>query len=354
MPIVIDKPLGNAKLEMNEWVVRHRDALKGHSAEEMCQILTALKLASKVIFLELSRNGSFTLGTIREEPSIETFANNKVSDALRNRQVVAGFATSLSDDIVDCGAACHNKRYVAIVHALDGTSSGFNNIMANVSVGTVFSIYERVSPLGGPVTRADFLQAGKNIVAAGYFMYGTSTMCVMSVGAHMGVCGFTLDPSLGTYYLSHPNMHMPHDGKIYSIDGGKRRFFPNPINEYIDHCQEKGFSLRYIGSFIADAHRNLLKGGIFLYPPTYTDPKPSVSMIFQCVPLAFLTEAAGGKATDGFTSILDMVPEELFDRVPFICGSTAMVDHASSLLQKAGAASWGEHSKRPIRAHSVA
>jgi len=178
----------------------------------------------------------------------------------------------------------------------------------------------------------DFLQPGSNQLCAGYIIYGSSTMMVLTLGN--GVHGFTLDPSIGTFYLSHHNMKMPEDSNIYSVNGGKKKRFPQGVTEYIEYCQDRSFSCRYIGSIVADFHRNLLKGGIFIYPPTFFDPKPSVSMIFESLPLSFLAEQAGGKASDGFTRILDIEPTSLQDRIPMFCGSRRQVETAETFMAK--------------------
>ena len=208
------------------------------------------------------------------------------------------------------------------IDPLDGSS----NIDVNVSIGTIFSIYRRVSPQGGPVQLEDVLQAGKEQVVAGYILYGSSTMFVYTSGN--GVNGFTYEPTLGEYILSHTDMKMPEDGKIYSINEGNYNSYPEAVKDYVLKCKERGYSARYIGSLVADFHRNLLKGGIYIYPSTAKAPQGKLRLMYECNCLAFIAEQAGGMATDGTQRILDIKPESLHQRVPFFVGSKVMVEEA--------------------------
>ena len=206
------------------------------------------------------------------------------------------------------------------------------NIDVNVSVGTIFSIYRRVSPIGTPVTLEDFLQPGNKQVAAGYIVYGSSTMLVYTTGN--GVNGFTYDPSIGTFCLSHENMQMPKTGRIYSINEGQYLKFPQGVKKYIKYCQEEDkathrpYASRYIGSLVADFHRNLLKGGIYIYPSATNYPNGKLRLLYEGNPIAFLAEQAGGVATDGYRRILDIEPTALHERVPLFVGSQDMVKKA--------------------------
>ncbi|CEM18557.1 unnamed protein product [Vitrella brassicaformis CCMP3155] len=307
--------MAGAVVELGEYIVRESHNPENlHAvelADEMNNILTAMKLACKVINREISKANTYGVDTTRSglAEDMPSLANRRFLDAMVNREVVAGIATAFLDDFVAI-PNCKNKGLVLLIHPLDGS----RQIDLNVSVGTLFSIYKRVTKKGDPVELRDFLQPGCNQVCAGYVIYGSSTMMVFTMGK--GVTGFTLDPSLGTLYLSHPRVKIPQDGKIYSVNGGKRRRFPKGVTEYIDYCQDRAFSLRYIGSPIADFHRNLLKGGIY------------------CNPLSFLVEQAGGKASDGFTRILDIEPTALHDRIPFICGSPLMVEKAEGFMAR--------------------
>ena len=223
-----------------------------------------------------------------------------------------------------------NAKYVVLMDPLDGSS----NIDVNVSVGTIFSIYRRVTPVGTPVTLEDFLQKGRAQVAAGYVIYGTSTMIVYTTGK--GVNGFTLNPAIGTFYLSHPNMRFPETGSIYSVNEGNYVHFPQGVKDYIKYCQQeednRPYTSRYIGSLVSDFHRNLIKGGIYLYPNTLKNPNGKLRLLYECNPIAFLAEQAGGKSSDGSIDTLDIEPTELHQRVPFYCGNKEMVDTLEAYL----------------------
>jgi len=222
---------------------------------------------------------------------------------------------------------------VVLTDPLDGSS----NIDVNVSVGTIFSVFRRVTPVGSPVTIEDFLQKGNEQVAAGYVVYGTSTMLVYTTGD--GVNGFTLNPAIGTFYLSHPNMQFPENGQIYSVNEGNYTHFPQGIKDYIKYCQmeedNRPYTSRYIGSLVSDFHRNMIKGGIYLYPKSSKNSNGKLRLLYECSPMAFLAEQANGKASDGFTAIMDIQPTELHQRVPFICGSKNMVEKAEEFMRNA-------------------
>jgi fructose-1,6-bisphosphatase I len=229
-----------------------------------------------------------------------------------------------------------DAKYIVALDPLDGSS----NIDVNISVGTIFSIYRRVSPDHGPLTLEDFLQKGSQQAAAGYIIYGSSTMLVYTTG--YGVNGFTLDPSIGEFCLSHPNMSIPKTGKIYSVNQGNFLSFSEGLKQYIRYCREidkptnRPYSSRYIGSMVADIHRNLITGGIFIYPGTADAPKGKLRVLYECNPMAFVMEQAGGRATDGARRILDIEPTELHERTPIFIGSEDMVLKAEEFLQKFG------------------
>ena len=221
---------------------------------------------------------------------------------------------------------------MVMIDPLDGSS----NIDVNVSVGTIFSVCKRVSPIGNPVELDDFLQPGIQQVAAGYIIFGSSTMLVYTTGK--GVNGFTLDPGIGVFFLSHPAMKTPKSGKIYSINEGNIRNCADGISQYVQYCQSdqndigKPYTGRYIGSLVADFHRNLLKGGIYIYPSTKESPNGKLRLLYECSPLAFLIEQAGGKATNGQDRIMEIQPVKLHQRVPLFIGSVNMVDKAEGFL----------------------
>lgn len=228
--------------------------------------------------------------------------------------------------------ASNKSKYVCLFDPLDGSS----NIDVNVSIGTIFSVYRRVSELGKPATEADFLQPGKMQVAAGYVVYGSSTMLVYAT--RRGVNGFTLDPSIGEFTLSHPDIKCPPAGKLYSVNHGNFYKYDEGVKQYITACQKKDasnggpYTQRYIASMVADVHRNLIKGGIFMYPGTTDRPDGKLRLLYECNPFAFIMEVAGGKATDGKQRILDIVPQKLHQRTPFFVGSIEMMQEMETYV----------------------
>lgn len=327
---------------LGEFIIENQNEFK-YSSGELSRLINSIRLAAKVVNHEVNKAGLVDiLGAAgdmnvqgEDQQKLDVFANEAFIKTLTNREIVCGIASEEEDDFITIkdGNPNNQHKYVVLIDPLDGSS----NIDVNVSVGTIFSIYRRVTPEGTPVTVDDFLQAGNKQVAAGYIIYGTSTMIVYSTGH--GVNGFTLNPAIGTYYLSHPNMKFPKDGKIYSVNEGNYVHFPQGIKDYIKYCQmeegDRPYTSRYIGSLVSDFHRNMIKGGIYLYPNTYTNPNGKLRLLYECNPMAFLAEQAGGKASDGFRRILDIEPTELHQRVPFICGSTNMVIKAEECMKNA-------------------
>jgi fructose-1,6-bisphosphatase I len=208
----------------------------------------------------------------------------------------------------------------------------------NAPIGTIFAIYRRVSELGKSCTEADFLQPGNRLMAAGYVIFGSSTMLVYAT--RLGVNGFTLEPSIGEFCLSHPNMKCPENGKIYSLNQGNSIKFSDGMQSYLNYCMESNkeegrpFSHRYIGSMVADMHRTLLKGGIFMYPGDKSNPKGKLRLQYECNPMAFIIEAAGGKAVTGAQNVVDVVPTELHQRVPIFIGSKNMVSKVMEFVKE--------------------
>ena len=314
-----------------------------HASGELSSLIGSIKLAAKIVNREINKAGLVDItGASGEEniqgeqqQKLDLYANDKFKAALENRGQVCGVASEEEDEAVAFNKALNkDAKYVVLMDPLDGSS----NIDVNVSVGTIFSIYRRISPIGTPPTEEDFLQPGSQQVAAGYIIYGSSTMLVYSTGN--GVHGFTYDPSLGVFCLSHEDMKIPQDGNIYSINEGNYIRFPEGVKQYLKYCQEicpednRPYTSRYIGSLVADFHRNLLKGGIYLYPSTQAYPNGKLRLLYECNPMAMLIEEAGGKATDGDTRILDLKPTELHQRVPFFVGSTNMVDKVQDFLDE--------------------
>ena len=326
---------------LGEFIINKQSEFK-YSSGELTRLINSIRLAGKIVNHEVNKAGLVDiLGTAGEEniqgedqQKLDVYANEVFIKNLVNREIVCGIASEEEDDFIAIQG--NNKKnenkYVVLMDPLDGSS----NIDVNVSVGTIFSIYRRITPVGTPVTIEDFLQPGKNQVAAGYIVYGTSTMIVYSTGH--GVNGFTLNPAIGTYYLSHPNMQFPDKGFIYSVNEGNYVHFPKGVKEYIKYCQEeeddRPYTSRYIGSLVSDFHRNMIKGGIYFYPSTSKSPNGKLRLLYECNPMAFLAERAGGKASDGFNRILDIKPTELHQRVPFFCGNKDMVETLESFMQK--------------------
>lgn len=327
---------------LGEFIIDKQDDFQ-YSSGELSRLLSAIRLASKVVNREVNKagiadiTGAFGAVNVQGEAQqkLDVIANDIFIEALSQREVVCGIASEESEDFVEIksNGNAHLSKYVVLIDPLDGSS----NIDVNVSVGTIFSIYRRVTEPGTPVELKDFLQKGVNQAAAGYVIYGSSTMIVYTTGN--GVNGFTLDPSLGTYYLSHPNMQYPKNGKIYSVNEGNYIKFPQGVKNYLKYCQmeEDGrpYTARYIGSLVADFHRNMLKGGIYLYPSYSQAPNGKLRLLYECNPMAFIAEQAGGKGTDGFRRILEIEPTELHQRVPFFCGSKEMVEKAEEFMANA-------------------
>lgn len=312
-----------------------------HASGELTALLSAIKLGAKIIHRDINKAGLVDiLGANgaeniqgEQQMKLDVFANEKLKAALKARGIVAGIASEEEDEFVLFDGVEHGK-YVVLMDPLDGSS----NIDVNVSVGTIFSIYRRVSPVGTPVTEADFMQPGSQQVAAGYVVYGSSTMLVYTTGH--GVNAFTYDPSLGVFCLSQEKMMYPEKGTIYSINEGNYIRFPLGVKKYLKYCQEEDvktnrpYTSRYIGSLVADFHRNLLKGGIYLYPSTASYPHGKLRLLYECNPMAFLAEQAGGKASDGAKRILDLQPESIHQRCPLFIGNQDMVNDIEQLMQQ--------------------
>jgi len=311
-----------------------------HATGELTALLSAIKLGAKIIHRDINKAGLVDiLGTSgvsnvqgEVQMKLDLFANEKLKAALKARGEVAGIASEEEDEIVIFEGA-EDAKYVVLMDPLDGSS----NIDVNVSVGTIFSIYRRISPIGTPVREEDFLQPGSAQVAAGYVVYGSSTMLVYTTGC--GVHAFTYDPSLGVFCLSHEKVCFPEKGNMYSINEGNYIKFPLGVKKYIKYCQEQDevtqrpYTSRYIGSLVADFHRNLLKGGIYIYPSTASHPNGKLRLLYECNPMAFLAEQAGGKASDGMRRILDITPESLHQRAPFFVGTRSMVEDAERFIE---------------------
>jgi fructose-1,6-bisphosphatase I len=327
----------NKIVTLSEFIIQKQTDFP-YATGELSRLLTAIRLAAKIVNREVSKAGlvdiigSYGSENVQgeEQQKLDVYADEKFIAALRNQGVVCGVASEENDDFISVTQQSEGK-YVVLIDPLDGSS----NIDVNVSIGTIFSIYHRVSE-SGAVQESDFMQPGFKQVAAGYVIYGSSTMLVYTTGN--GVNGFTLDPSIGVFCLSHPNMKFPENGKIYSVNEGNYNHFDEGVRKYIDYCRSdendtgKPYTARYIGSLVADFHRNLIKGGIYIYPATTSAPKGKLRLLYECNPLAMLAEQAGGLATDGVNRIMDIQPTELHQRVPFFVGSKNMVKKAQEFI----------------------
>lgn len=325
---------------LGEFIIDRQDHFK-YATGELSRILSAIRLATKIVNNHVNRAGLIDiLGDHGEEniqgerqQKLDVFANTTFINTLSQREVVCGIASEENEDFITIKSSKNQdySKYVVLIDPLDGSS----NIDVNVSVGTIFSIYRRITPVGTPVTIDDFLQPGHMQVAAGYVVYGTSTILVYTTGH--GVNGFTLNPGVGVFFLSHPDIKFPEKGKIYSINEGNYAKFPAGVKKFLKYCQEeeadRPYISRYIGSLCSDFHRNLLKGGIYIYPSGTNNPNGKLRLLYECNPMAFLAEQAGGKASDGHTRILDIVPGQLHQRVPFFCGSRDMVEKAEEFMR---------------------
>ena len=322
------------------FIIENQNSFK-YSSGELSRLINSIRLAAKVVNYEVNKAGlvdilgnSGQVNTQGEsQQKLDVYANEKFIQMLTNRNIVCGIASEEEDDFISINSlnSQNQNKYVVLIDPLDGSS----NIDVNVSVGTIFSIYRRITPVGNEVTIDDFLQKGEDQVAAGYVIYGTSTMLVYTTGD--GVNGFTLNPAIGTFYLSHPNLKFPEDGNIYSINEGNYSHFPLGIKKYIKFFQEQNnnrpYKSRYIGSLVSDFHRNMIKGGIYLYPQSLNYPNGKLRLLYECNPMAFLAEQANGSASDGYIRILEIQPNSLHQRVPFFCGSSKMVRDLEKFME---------------------
>jgi fructose-1,6-bisphosphatase I len=314
-----------------------------HATGELASLLRDIGLAGKRVNVEVNKAGLVDIlgdaGTVNVQgedvKKLDIYANNQFMGVLKHGISCAGIASEELDDFIAFDdPISNNSKYVCLFDPLDGSG----NIDTNVSIGTIFCVYRRVTPKGTSAQAEDFLQPGKDQVAAGYIVYGSSTMLVYAT--RRGVNGFTLDPSIGEFTLSHPNIQCPPYGKIYSVNHGNFFQYEEGVKKYIDKCQKKTkteggpYTQRYIGSMVADVHRNLIKGGIFMYPGTTEKPNGKLRLLYECNPFAYITEVAGGKATNGKERILDVKPTELHQRSPLFIGSMEMMHELEDCLYK--------------------
>ncbi|AHM59853.1 fructose-1,6-bisphosphatase [Flammeovirgaceae bacterium 311] len=318
---------------LDRFIKRKQDDFP-YATGELSQLLRDIALAGKIINREITRCGLINLAGAfgatnvqgEEQQKLDVVANIRFIRALRNGGEVCAIISEEEEGIIDLDNP--NGKYVVAMDPLDGSS----NIDVNVSIGTIFSIYRRKSDTGSPITDADVLQRGVEQVAAGYLLYGTSSILVYTTG--YGVNGFTYESSMGEFFLSHQNIKSPEDGKIFSVNEGSYNSFDAGVKEYIEYCKANEFSGRYIGSLVADFHRNLMKGGIYMYPGSVKAPEGKLRLIYECNALAFIAEQAGGRATNGDQRIMELAPGKLHERTPLFIGSKKMVEMAGTIIRQ--------------------
>ena len=313
--------------------IMNRQYAFAYATGELSQLLRDIALAGKIIHREVNRAGLIDLtGGMgiqnvqgESQQKLDVVADIRFRRALTNGGEVCAIISEEEEDIIYTGN--NDGKYVVAIDPLDGSS----NIDVNVSIGTIFSIYRRVTPIGSQPTLEDFMQGGHEQVAAGYILYGSSTILVYTTGH--SVNGFTYDASLGEFILSHSDLKSPENGTIYSCNEGNFNLFVEPVKTYLLNCREQQLTARYIGSLVGDFHRNLLKGGIYLYPATQKNPDGKLRLLYECYPLAFIAERAGCRAINETESILNIQPQNLHQRSPLYIGSSGMVDELNQLFR---------------------
>ena len=298
---------------------------------QLTRLLTDISVAAKIVSHQVNRAG--LAGILGEAGSInvqnetqqklDVLADDTFMRILSAGKSVAGIGSEEQDEVFICEEEGRRGKYIVLIDPLDGSS----NIDVNVSIGTIFSIYRRITPIGEPIGEVDFLQKGTEQVAAGYVLYGSSSMLVYTSGT--GVNGFTLDPAVGEFFLSHPMMSFPDVGKTYSLNGALLDICTEPTRQFLRRCQADeslDYRARYIGSLVADFHRNLIHGGIYIYPSLEHKPNGKLRLLYECSPLSFIAEQAGGVALHDNGRIMDVQPTELHQRIPYYVGSKNLVD----------------------------
>jgi fructose-1,6-bisphosphatase I len=329
---------GNRIVTLDEFIIRSEKDFE-YATGELTGLLRDIGVAAKIINREVNKAGLVNILGVADgaentsgdmQQKLDVYANEKLIECLKNSGECCAIASEENDHIIQVpGVGSKASNYVVMFDPLDGSS----NIDVNVSVGTIFAIYRRTSDSSGEAIEKDFLQKGAKQVAAGYVLYGTSTLLVYSTGR--GVNGFTLDPSIGEFCLSHRNMRIPEDGNYYSVNQGYYSKFDLEMRRYVDHCSDQNYGLRYIGSMVSDIHRILIQGGIFLYPSTRKYPKGKLRLLYECNPLAMLVEQAGGKAINTqLQRILEIEPKELHQRCTIAIGSPNMVDELQAFIER--------------------
>jgi fructose-1,6-bisphosphatase I len=331
-------PSGSRIITLDEFIIRSEKDFD-YATGELTGLLRDIGVAAKIINREVNKAGLVNIIGVADgaentsgdtQQKLDVYANEKLIECLQNSGECCAIASEENDEIILVPpVGSKQSHYVVMFDPLDGSS----NIDVNVSVGTIFAIFRRITPADGPASIEDFMQPGIRQVAAGYVLYGTSTLLVYTTGN--GVNGFTLDPSIGEFCLSHRNMRIPNNGQFYSVNQGYYSKFDLEMRRYIDHCSDLNYGLRYIGSMVADIHRILIQGGIFLYPSTRKYPGGKLRLLYECNPLAMIVEQAGGKAIDAqLRRVLDMVPRELHQRCTVVIGSPGMVDELKEFIER--------------------
>lgn len=328
---------------LNQFII-DRQADFPYASGEFSRLLYHIAVAAKIVNQKVNKAGLVDIlgeaGSINvqgeDQKKLDVLANEQFIQMLRTSGECCGVASEENQEVVQFDADLErNGNYIVCMDPLDGSS----NIDVNVSIGTIFSIYRRVTPRGEKAQKEDFLQAGSKQCGAGYVIYGSSTMLVYTTGH--GVYGFTLDPGIGEFCLSNSKIRTPQMGQYYSTNEGYIQHIDRGFQDYIRFCQEEDkpshrpYKGRYIGSLVADFHRNLLKGGIYMYPATASAPNGKLRLLYECNPIALLAEQAGGMATNGKQRILDIQPETVHQRTPFIVGSAGMVEDVMGFLRAA-------------------
>jgi fructose-1,6-bisphosphatase I len=328
----------NRIVTLDEFIIKRQKDFS-FATGELTGLLRDIGVAAKIVNREVNKAGLVNIlgveGTANthgeSQQKLDVYANEKLIECLKNSGECAGVGSEENEDFIsfDDGEEKNTGKYVVLMDPLDGSS----NIDVNVSVGTIFAIFRRISEVGTPLTKEDFLQPGVNQVAAGYVLYGTSTILVYTTGR--GVNGFTLDPSIGEFCLSHRDIKIPNRGLYYSVNQGYYLKFDLEMRRYIDECSDQNLRLRYIGSMVSDIHRILFQGGIFLYPNTRKFPSGKLRLIYECNPMAFIVEQAGGRAINAqLNRILEIQPESLHQRASIVIGSPEMVDEMKEFVER--------------------
>ena len=312
-------------ITLDRFISQHQNHFQ-YATGELSQLLRDIALAGKIINREINRAGLIDI-TGRagvenvqgeHQQKLDVVANIRFIRALKNGGEVCAIISEEDEGIIQTNNL--NGRYVVAIDPLDGSS----NIDVNVSIGTIFSIYRRITPVGTEPNLTDFLQGGRQQVAAGYILYGSSTIFVYTTGK--GVNGFTFDLSVGEFILSHNQIITPKTGNIFSCNDGNIDDYPENVIRFLETCKRKKLSGRYIGSLVADFHRNMIKGGIYLYPKTHSAPQGKLRLLYECFPIAMVIEQAGGQASNGEVNTLDIRPDSIHQRSPFYVGSTELVN----------------------------